>query len=628
MENQVKSPAAQPPRAPGLLQRLDQASKCSCSTPTDAAASRPVRLVRFLRERQCLVIQLVFIAIMLYLIAGCQSTAPAPQLPASEPQQEQTAPAPAVRDFAPGTMLSLLTAEIAGYRDQPLLALENYTKQAKTTREPEIASRAYEIADYLSAHSVSYYNAMLWTELEPDSAAARRAAALELSKNGEYKQASDHLRRAIELEPDGNYLDLVAVAASHADSDSRHQLQLLLEQLLQEHPANHGLLLSLAILQLDQRPLDAFELLEQIDNQQASSNTLHVKARMLEQLDQLEAGLATQSLLLEREPRDENAHKFRARLLIKLGRLEDARSEFLTLAALDPYNDDYRLSLGYIHMDMQAWDEALVYFDELLERGSHREAALYSMAVCHSELGNNEQALAYYQLIDQGQYWLPALEQQALLYLRNADEQAIQTLLAHAASQYPEQRQNIHLVEVRALMTVKAYRKAYAAADQALAGFPGQRELLYLRALAAERIGNLEQLEQDLRSILAQNPQDSTALNALGYTLVDRTNRIQEGFELIEQALLLNPSDPPTLDSMGWAYFRLQQYQQALDYLKRAMRAMPDAEIAAHLGEVHWVTGARRKARQTWQQGMELDDQNDVLLETIRRLDNRKSWFD
>jgi uncharacterized protein HemY len=120
--------------------------------------------------------------------------------------------------------------------------------------------------------------------------------------------------------------------------------------------------------------------------------------------------------------------------------------------------------------------------------------------------------------------------------------------------------------------------------------------------------------------VVELKPDDAQALNALGYTLVDRTTRTQEGLVLIEKAHKLAPDDPFILDSMGWAMFRLGRYGEAETYLRRAMKERPDAEIAAHLGEVLWAKGERERAQEVWQSQLKTNPDNPVLLETVRRL--------
>jgi tetratricopeptide (TPR) repeat protein len=120
--------------------------------------------------------------------------------------------------------------------------------------------------------------------------------------------------------------------------------------------------------------------------------------------------------------------------------------------------------------------------------------------------------------------------------------------------------------------------------------------------------------------LIELRPQNAQALNALGYTLVDRTPRIAEGLDLIEKALKLEPADPFILDSMGWALFRMGKIDDAVTYLRRAMAERPDAEIAAHLGEVLWAKGERTAAQEVWQSQLKTTPENALLQDTVRRL--------
>ena len=142
---------------------------------------------------------------------------------------------------------------------------------------------------------------------------------------------------------------------------------------------------------------------------------------------------------------------------------------------------------------------------------------------------------------------------------------------------------------------------------------------MYVRALAAEKIGDLKTLETDLRKIIKNEPDNAAALNALGYTLADRTDRHQEAMELIKKALELRPEDPAILDSMGWINYRLGNFPEAEKYLRMAMKDSEDAEIAAHLGEVMWVGGNQKEAKKVWAKARETAPDNDVLLSVMQK---------
>jgi tetratricopeptide (TPR) repeat protein len=156
--------------------------------------------------------------------------------------------------------------------------------------------------------------------------------------------------------------------------------------------------------------------------------------------------------------------------------------------------------------------------------------------------------------------------------------------------------------------------------DTALGAFPGDPELLYGRAMLAAAQGRLDVLERDLRTILDEDPDHADALNALGYTLADQTDRYQEAFELISRALKLKPESAAILDSMGWVQYRLGNLEAAIAYLQRAVEKDGNDEISAHLGEVLWVTGRRDEALKVWRDALELEPGSAIVRDTMQRL--------
>jgi len=174
--------------------------------------------------------------------------------------------------------------------------------------------------------------------------------------------------------------------------------------------------------------------------------------------------------------------------------------------------------------------------------------------------------------------------------------------------------------EAQVMRDVKRWADAYTVLEQAAARWPRDVDLLYEQAMVAEKMGRLADMETLLRRVIEIKPDHQHAYNALGYSLADRGLRLEEARALIVQALTLAPGDPFITDSLGWVEFRLGRHEEALRLLREAYRARPDTEIAAHLGEVMWVMGRHEEARQVWREGRARDAANEVLRETLARL--------
>ena len=182
-----------------------------------------------------------------------------------------------------------------------------------------------------------------------------------------------------------------------------------------------------------------------------------------------------------------------------------------------------------------------------------------------------------------------------------------------------EDEQRLILAEGEILRNAKMQQEAFDLYNEGLARLPGNIAILYARALTAEKIDRVDIALADLEKIISVDPNNAQALNALGYTMVDKTERIAEGLKLIEKAYQLQPDDAAILDSMGWANYRLGNHKQALEYLRQAFGKLKDAEIAAHLGEVLWVMGDHDEAKTVWNEALRETPSHKLLLDVIKR---------
>jgi tetratricopeptide (TPR) repeat protein len=176
------------------------------------------------------------------------------------------------------------------------------------------------------------------------------------------------------------------------------------------------------------------------------------------------------------------------------------------------------------------------------------------------------------------------------------------------------------MAEVQLLRDNKQYKPAYELLVEKTKSGPPDYELLYDQAMLAEKLGQLDEMERVLRQIIAGKPEYQHAYNALGYSLAERKVRLPEARQLILKALEFAPDDPFITDSLGWVEFRSGNTAEALRILQGAFDAKPDAEIAAHLGEVLWTAGKKEQALAIWREGAALNAENETLLETLKRL--------
>jgi len=236
------------------------------------------------------------------------------------------------------------------------------------------------------------------------------------------------------------------------------------------------------------------------------------------------------------------------------------------------------------------------------------------------EQGKHQEALDWYLKVESGDYWSQAQLRAANIMLKQDDVAGMQEHMRSLRQKNAEMAVQLYIIEGQALTDAGLYELALDLYARALQHSPENLDLLYSYSLAAEKLNRLDITETNMRRILEQDPDNIRALNALGYTLADRTDRYQEALQYISKAYAQEPDDPAIIDSMGWVHFRLGDLDKALEYLQQAWDMSKDSEIGAHLGEVLWMRGERDAARKVWEASREAMPDNPVLLEVLNRL--------
>jgi len=559
----------------------------------------------------------------LAFLGGCQSfvTSSPDGTPPVEEADQVTAPEPAAYgSFSQETLLALLTAELAGQRNRFDIALGNYVQQANATQDASVAERGFRIAEYLGAEQAALDTALIWASNAPQNIDAQRAAAVQLARAGRYDESMSYMEQVLQRQ--GNtHFDFLALSAAETDPDTRAGLLQSFDRLLNKYPDNGQLHFGKAVLlQQDGRPEEALATLEEHSGQSEEVAPLLLHARLLQSLKRGEEALPLLEDGLKRQPNDKRLRLTYARLLVEQGRMEDARGEFSTLVQQFPEDDDLRFSLALVCMEAEAWQEAIVYLEDLVDRGAHVDAAHYNLARAYEALEETDSALIEYALVGPGNDYLPAQARQTELLFDNGRAAEASQRLSKAREAQPDYAIQLYLIESEALAKQQQHDQAWSLIEQGLVEFPDDLNLLYTRAMLAEKRDDLAQLERDLRFILEREPDNAMALNALGYTLADRTTRHEEAKTLIEQAHQLSPNDPAILDSLGWVNYRLGNLDEAERWLRQALEQFPDHEVAAHLGEVLWAQGKQREARKIWANALKEQPDSAILRSTLLRL--------
>ncbi|MGY3084264.1 tetratricopeptide (TPR) repeat protein [Pseudomonas fragi] len=558
----------------------------------------------------------------LVLLSGCQALAPTSPDDSSATEDVTSVPEkPTVySSFSEDTLYSLLSAELAGQRNRLDIALDNYVTQAINTQDPGISERAFRIAEYLGADQAALDTSLIWVKNAPDDIEAQRAAAIQLARNGRYDESLVYMEKVLQAKGDTHF-DFLALAAIETDAETRAGLQKSFDSLLAKHPDNGQLIFGKALLmQQDGDAEGALKLLEKNPPQNGEIAPILLRARLLQSLNRGDEALPLLKKSVSQYPDDKRLGLTYARTLVEQNRMAEAKVQFASLVEQYPEDDELRFSLALVCLEGKSWDEAEGYLQELIERDSHVDSAHLNLGRIAEERNDPEGALAEYALVGPGNEYLPAQLRQADILISHGRGAEASKKLALARDAQPDYAIQLYLIEAETLAANNQTDRAWNTLQQALKQYPDDLNLLYSRAMLAEKRNDLEQMERDLRAIIQREPDNAMALNALGYTLSDRTTRYAEAKALIQQAYDLSPDDPAVLDSLGWVNFRLGNLDEAERLLRQALERFPDQEVAAHLGEVLWANGKQREAKKIWGTFLKENPDSPILRKTILRL--------
>ena len=525
------------------------------------------------------------------------------------------------QDLTQQLLYEYLIAEMAVHRQQYAVAAQAYLEIARKTRDPRIARRATDIAVFAREPALAVEAATLWLQAEPASVPARQTLASILISTGALQDVRPHLEMLIAADPKRTaqvFLQMNSMLARHTDKVA---VAKLVQDLARAYPRTAEAQLAAAQANWNADLIDAS--LESTRSALKLRPDWELAALFQAQVLQYRSrpeGLAYYRDYLKTYPAARDMRLNYARLLLAERYNEEARGQLTVLSAAEPQNPDIALTIGLLAVQMSDWPMAESHLQRALDLNtSGSDTARYYLGQVSEERKRPDEALTWYRGVVRGEQYIPAQSRIAGIMAKKGQVNEARSLLKAIEPQTLQQRVQLTQAEANVLREATAYKDAFELLGQAVEKLPNVPELLYDYAMAAEKVDRIDVLESNLRKLIEMRPDHAHALNALGYTLADRTDRLQEAHQLIDQALKLAPDDPFIQDSMGWVLYRLGRVDEGRVYLERAFKTRPDPEIAAHLGEVLWVQGRRDEARRIWQETLKEHPGNEVLQGVIKK---------
>ena len=594
----------------------------------------------------------------LVLVAACMVLAPA--------ARADDKPAPAVNsDLTAPLFYQLLIGEIELQEGAAGSAYEVILDAARKTKSEQLYRRATDIALQGRAGNQALTAVQAWRADWPKSRDALRYQVQLLIALNRVPEAADPLRKLIELSPDSEKPLLISVSprlfARAADKRvAARTLEDALAGFVKQPATATAARVAIARGWLAaQEPARALELVQQAHDADPAADLPALLA--LEMMPATGQAEAIVTATLAAAPDNNTLRMLYARVLGVGQRHADAIAQLEIVTRNAPKLAAPWLSLGALRLDLRQPKEATAALQQFLQLaqatpapapasapaaqpaasgvaltdddddddeddqaapardGGVVQAYLLLSQAAEME-GDFKQAEAWLAKIDDSARALEVQVRRASLLARQGRIDEARALIRQAPERAPSDARAKLLAETQILREAKRWDAAYGVLAKAVAQFPNDPDLLYEQAMIAEKLGRFDEMESQLRRVIQIAPDYQHAYNALGYSLADRNLRLPEAHALIQKALELKPGEPFITDSMGWVEYRMGNRDEAIRLLRQAYQARPDVEIASHLAEVLWVSGQRDEARQILREARKRDASNEVLVETLARL--------
>ena len=520
-------------------------------------------------------------------------------------------------------LYDILVGEIAGREGHFEVSILSLTRAAEKTRDPRLAERATKAAMYAKKYSIGLKAAKLWVEISPQDMEARESLAAMYLYHNEPVKAELNFEKVVRLAKQRNELGdtYLGIAGLMSQQRNRSAAMEVMKTLAEIYPKNPEGQYAVAHLALRSGNVDvaeksitrALDLRSDWDDAALLKGQILITARGGERIEKF------YEHYIDWHPKSYRVRLSYARYLVDLRRWEKARDQFKEVVRLRPNDKETTYALGLLSLQTGHLEDADKRFRRVVELNPHHEQARLYLGEVAEKRERYKEAAAWYSGITTPPHRFEAQFRLGVVMAREGKIDAALHHLKGVRAQGEDEISQRALAEEQILREAGKFQEAMKMLSSVLKQYPDNKDLLYSRALVAEKLGDLNIQEQDLRRILKSDPKNAHALNALGYTLADHTNRHKEALSLIRRALEVRPNDAYILDSMGWVHYRMGNLDEAVRYLRQALEIRSDPEISAHLGEVLWVKGDREGAETVWRRALKTTPDSEPLLTVIKK---------
>ena len=568
------------------------------------------------------------ISLACFSLAGCAAPVPPTDNPETaatvQSTAAQAAPAPEIEygSFTEDQLYEAIVSELSAQRGQVVEAGESYFDLAMSTRDLTIIQRAIQFASVNADTNALLQLGLLWAQLEPTNSQPQLLLSIQFLESGAFGQAISHMSRVLDL---GGNMDFAALSSRTGRLNPQDRSVLIenLRRLKGEFGNQTSIHLTLVQLLAQngnfEEALTEIELLK--DDTDLTPNMVMLESQILQSLENPERATRVMRTGVARFETDKSLRLNYARLLIQNEEYEQAQEQFQILVEQDPQDWETLYSVALLDTQLENFDRAIAAYTKLIAVDQRADESQYNLGLIYQQRDNLGKSIENFRQVRIGTSNFLAAQQQATrLSIQSGHLDDAHDWLSQLSRGQPRLEVLFTTIESSLLIQEGHPDAAEQLLNTALNKFPNETDLLFARVLYYDSQSNPDGSERDLRQIIIMQPEDSRALNHLGYMLADQTTRHEEALELIERAIAISPGEPAIIDSLGWALYKVGRHEEALLQMRRAFAAFPDDEVASHLGEVLWALERFDEAMRVWQDALETEPESPLIAEAMKRL--------